>query len=198
MDKVQSVSRWLGIVALGVAGAALWRTESRATTQHAVAPVSVSHASAPATTPSPAPNAPITQLAPSPATNPAPIAPVAAAATLPSIAREHGSLAVRRFVIARGVEDRTPVDPGTTFHLNPTDRLYAFVDAANATGEIAPVVIEFERGNSLVSEVELTVPARPRWRTWGFTRMIHTPGHFTAVLRTREGHELARTDFDVT
>jgi hypothetical protein len=191
MERMHTVTRWLGVVALGVAGVALWRTESRATVPpETSSPTAHTRTTVPAVTQAPAspPVAPPTTVI---ATPPAPVVAAPAPAHL-------GALHVRRFVIARGVENRAPVEPGTSFHLESGDRLFAFIDAANGTGHGSEVQIDFEQGNTRVSEVTLNVPAQPRWRTWGFTRMVHRPGHFTAVVRTLDGRELARSEFDVT
>ena len=114
-------------------------------------------------------------------------------------ARE-GELRVRRLIVARGVEGREPVGAADTFARADVDRLYAFVELGNRTGEEQKVVVTFEPEGDradATGHVELNVGEGARWRTWAFTRMMRA-GEWDAVVRTLDGDELARTSFTVT
>jgi hypothetical protein len=62
------------------------------------------------------------------------------------------------------------------------------------------VFVTFEReGKKTVGHVRLEVPAHnKRWRTWGRTRFIREPGTWNAVIRAKDGTELAKKSFEVT
>jgi hypothetical protein len=132
-----------------------------------------------------------------------PEAPVVATATktkapLTTISNAKSSeLKVKRFVVAERIEKREPV-AATEFTLSNAP-IYAFAELENTGGAEHKVHITFEKGSdTTVGFVDLEVPAsQPRWRTWGHTRFIREAGHWTAVLRTDSGEELARSEFDV-
>src|SRR5690606_26592079 len=69
-----------------------------------------------------------------------------------------------------------------------------FVELNNATGAESSVVITFEHeGGKKVGFIELNVSSEsPRDRIRGRTRNIDESGAWTAVVRTKEGEELAR------
>ncbi len=81
--------------------------------------------------------------------------------------------------------------------------LFAFAELENAGDYEQKVRITFElQGESdeskSVGHVELAVPASSaRWRTWAKTQLVDAPGQWAAVLRDEQGHELARTPFEV-
>jgi hypothetical protein len=108
-------------------------------------------------------------------------------------------LAVRRFVLARGVKDREPVDAGTAFKRDGR-KLYAFVEVENRGGAPAEIVVEFEPpgGGAPHGDVTLAVGAAARWRTWAYTRTADVAGSWTAVVKNKKGKVLARTPFEVT
>ena len=110
-----------------------------------------------------------------------------------------GPIRVRRLVVSTGVRGHEPTGADDVFELGGQRRLYAFVDAANATGEDVALRVTFEpeEGES-AGHVALDVPAgAPRWRTWAWTRHVYTPGRWHAVVRGPDGRELARRAFDV-
>lgn len=111
-----------------------------------------------------------------------------------------GPLRVRRLIVATGVRDREPTGAADVFALGAQRRLYAFVDAANATADDARLRVTFEppgAGES-TGHVALDVPAgAPRWRTWAYTRHVYEPGRWHVVVRGPDGRELARRAFDV-
>ncbi len=106
---------------------------------------------------------------------------------------------LKRLVVTTGVEKREPVKVETL--LAGEEPIFAFMELANESEEDQYVVVTFEREDDLevVGHIKLKVPAeQPRWRTWGRTHMIKDAGPWVAVVRTPEGHELAREPFDVS
>jgi hypothetical protein len=116
-------------------------------------------------TPPAAPSAPVP--APAAATAcgstcpvPAPSAPVPAAleprrASLGADDR----LVVKRFVLARGVKDREPVNAGTTFKADD-HKVYAFVEIENKGSAPAEVVVEFEPPGGGAPHGDVTLAVR--------------------------------------
>ncbi|MFO0708394.1 MAG: hypothetical protein U0353_01070 [Sandaracinus sp.] len=110
-------------------------------------------------------------------------------------------LRVRRLVVSTGVEDREPTGASERFERDEP-RLYAFVDLANR-GDATEVEVVFEPENEtreahVTGLVTLEVPAEVgRHRTWAWSRNVHAPGRWSAIVRDLEGHELARTSFVV-
>lgn len=104
---------------------------------------------------------------------------------------------VKRLIMASDVKDREPIELGQAQSKQP---VVAFVELNNASGAESSVVITFEHENGKkVGFIELNVPGEsPRHRTWGRTRNIDESGIWTAVVRTKEGEELARQSFSVT
>jgi hypothetical protein len=146
--------------------------------------------------------------APAPATaSAAPVSPAPAVSAQAPAAPEprrtalaaDDKLTVRRFVLARGVRNREPVDEGTSFK-SDSRKLYAFVEVENRGGAPAEIVVEFEPpgGGAPHGDVTLAVGAAPRWRTWAYTRTASTAGSWTAVVKNRKGQVLARAPFEVT
>ena len=106
---------------------------------------------------------------------------------------------LKRLVVTTGVEKREPLKVNAL--LADEKPIYAFMELANESAEDQYVVVTFEREDDLevVGHIQLKVPAgQPRWRTWGRTRMIKDAGPWVAVVRTPDGHELAREPFDVS
>ena len=106
---------------------------------------------------------------------------------------------VKRLVVTTGVEKREPVKVDAL--LAGEAPIYAFMELANDSATGQQVVVTFEREDDfeVVGHIKLDVPAeQPRWRTWGRTHMIKDAGPWVAVVRTPDGHELARQPFDVS
>ena len=108
-------------------------------------------------------------------------------------------LAVKRFVLARGVKDREPVDAATTFK-GDAHKVYAFVEIENRGPAPAEIVVEFEPpgGGAPHGDVTLAIGPAARWRTWAYTRTASTAGAWTAVVKNKKGDVLARAPFEVT
>lgn len=107
-------------------------------------------------------------------------------------------LAMRRLIVARGVDDREPVGADSRFRTDE-ERIYAFMEMVNNSDEDRQVVVTFERDDGAeVGHITVNVPANaPRWRTWAWSRHINTPGTWTAVITTPDGTELGRERFQV-
>lgn len=118
-----------------------------------------------------------------------------AAASAPPV---DGAISVRRLVVAHDIADREPV-VGTTPITTTQDRVYAFVEARNAGADGRAVRIYFDGpGGRRVGNVTLEVPgAQRRFRTWGYTRYIDTPGTWRALVVAEDGTVLASQEFEV-
>ena len=177
----------LSVSALVLSGVAMWRAELHASPRdrHVTAPVTP--VAAPAVTPVAAPT-PAPTVAPTPA-------PVAA----PVIRASEGPLAVRRLTVGTGIVNREATGHASEYELASDTRFCAVVELSNrgaASGVRVRFEPEGERGRS-VGLVRLPVPSAPRWRTWGCTERVRTPGTWSAVIETLDGRELARDVFTV-
>jgi hypothetical protein len=103
---------------------------------------------------------------------------------------------VKRLVIASEVKQREPVEIDEA---KIEDPVFAFVELAYDGENEAGVVVTFEHDSGKkVGFVELAIPGpSPRYRTWARTRNISEPGTWTAVVKSRDGEELARKSFTV-
>lgn len=193
MKALDKVLRACAVLALVIAGVALWRAESRAASAPTLAdqariPVVArpTGASVPAATPTPAPALPLDQLARTPRS--------AASRATPS---DRGELRIARLLVTREVRDREPVDPASSFELAYGDKLYAFVDVRGAT-TTRTLHVEFVPDDGApIGLVALEVPSSSRFRTWAFTRGVRRSGHWSVVVRDETGRPLAQTDFEV-
>ncbi len=136
-----------------------------------------------------------TALAPSTAS----VSPTKAAVVAPALASVSGAegLSLARLAVATGVENREPVttQPITT----STEPLYAFLDLSNPTESPRELIVTFERADGTsVARNGLEIPAhQKRWRTWAKARALKQAGTWTVFVRTPEGQELSRQDFEV-
>jgi hypothetical protein len=106
---------------------------------------------------------------------------------------------VKKLVIAKGVQNRQPVDEGETFSADDLDKLYAYVEVENTDAHEGDIVVAFEPPEGPAQgNVTLAVGPSPRWRTWAYTRSAHKLGTWNAVVKTTEGKVLARTPFEIT
>ena len=148
--------------------------------------------------------------APEPAAepDPAPVEPIAAAPAAqtadvvePGVALvEREGVSLASLVIARGVEKRLPVEPGTSFSLAAGNKLYAVMDVKNPDKTESELSVAWLPGGSDAERgaVTLTVGEQPKWRTWAFHSGFKKPGRWTAIVRDTAGEELGRATFDVT
>jgi len=151
----------------------------------------------PAERPAASPGAPTPEVEPTPPPPPAVPPPDAAPAAGQLVAENGVSLA--NLVVARDVDKRQPVDPGTSFAAPEPIRLYAIFDVTNPERAEGQLSVSWltpdgkERGR-----VALSYPDQPRWRTWAFHSHVGQPGRWEAIVRTEDGQELGRAPFDVT
>lgn len=175
----------MSLSALALAGAAMWRAESHASPRAARPAAPVTPVAAPAV----APVTPVVAVA-----APAPVAaPVAAPRPV------EGPLTVRRLTVGTAVVDREAAGHASEYELASDTRLCAVVELANR-GAASAVRVRFEpEGDAArsVGHVRLAAPSAPRWRTWGCSERVRTPGTWSAVVETLDGRELARDVFTV-
>lgn len=107
-------------------------------------------------------------------------------------------LAVKRFVVTTGIEQREPLASSGP-EVADGKPVYAFAELVNRGDSEQQLTVTFERMGSSerVGFATLKVPANvPRHRTWANTRFIREPGMWEAVLWNGD-LELARTGFSV-
>ncbi|MFK7986876.1 MAG: DUF2914 domain-containing protein [Sandaracinaceae bacterium] len=136
---------------------------------------------------------------PAPASPPAAPEPVVEDNPYEPELRTRGDVRVRRLILATGVSRHEPTGAADVFTLQGQERLYAFVEAVNASGEAVELDVTFEPPTGeIAGHVALDVPARARrFRTWAYTRHVYEPGRWDAVVRSPDGRVLARRAFDV-
>jgi hypothetical protein len=153
-------------------------------------PSSTSSTSAPPTPAAPAATPVATQAA-------APTVVSAAPTPKPAPVKQAEKLALKRLVLAHGIDNKEPQDVSTSFNAKES-RVYAFVEVENPEKLPGEVTVEFEPPKGKAQgEVKLAVGEGARWRTWAFTRQAHEPGEWTAIVRDSKGHELGRQTFNV-
>jgi len=143
------------------------------------------------------PVAPPVEPTPTPPVEPTPPAAPAVPGDGPLVALNGITLA--NLVIAKGVENRQPVEPGTSFDVPESGRLYVVFDVMNLNlveDELAVTWLS-PKGKEL-GKVSLAVTKAPKWRTWAFHSNIKQPGRWEAIVRTADGQELGRAPFEVT
>ncbi len=102
-----------------------------------------------------------------------------------------------RFVIARDVQSREPVDVASSFPVG--EKLFAFVEIGNDPRTEGTITLGFERDGATSSPtpIELHHNHMPTFRTWAY-QTPRRAGRWYAVARTSEGEELGRVAYDVT
>jgi len=176
--------------------------------ESAPVPSDVKPAASAAAEPAPVPKPATPTPEPTPPPAAAPVESIAAtAATTPAAEAAPGvvlveceGISLASLVIARGVEKRQPVEPGTSFSLAAGNKLYAILEVKNPEKIAAELSVAWlpdgtdkERG-----AVTLSVGEQPKWRTWAFHSGFKKPGRWTAIVRDTNGEELGRATFDVT
>jgi Protein of unknown function (DUF2914) len=177
----------MSLAALVFSGVSAWRADSHASTRDA-RPVAVR---APVVTPvaAPAAHAPV----------PVTVVPAVAAPAVVALAAPVAGLEVRRIAVGTGIENREVVGHASEYELTRGQRFCAMVEAVNV-GAPRRVRVRFEHDGDAahsVGFVSLAVPRADRYRTWGCTERVQTPGTWSAVVETADGHELARDVFTV-
>lgn len=110
-------------------------------------------------------------------------------------------LHLSRIVMARGIEEREPIDSGTRFSVSSSEeRIYAYIEVANpdsAEDELEVRWIRADSPDDVISSVQVNVGPHPRWRTWAYTSLIRQPGSYMAIVADSEGRLIARAPFEV-
>ena len=163
----------------------------RAAAEPALAPEPATPAPEPAATPDPAAVEPVAAV---------PIDPSAPEAAPGVDLLEREGVSLGSLVIARGVEKRQPVEPGTSFSLAGGNKLYAIMEVNNPEklGSELSVAWLLEGSDGERGAVTLAVGEQPKWRTWAYHSGFKKPGRWAAVVRDAGGVELGRATFDVT
>lgn len=175
----------MSLAALLFSGVTAWRSDSHATPRSA--PATTAHV-APVVTPTPV----VVRPAPAPVL-------VAHAEVLRGVASPVDGFEVRRIAVGTGVENREVVGHASEYELTRGQRFCAMVEAVN-TRSARSVRVRFEPDGDVahsVGFVRLAVPRAERYRTWGCTERVQTPGTWSAVVETLDGRVLARDVFTV-
>lgn len=113
--------------------------------------------------------------------------------------RGASALKILRLVVSRGVTDREPFGPATSFSSAEVERLYAFVELSNEARIPSEVGVTFTSPSGVaLQRVRLDVGSLKRWRTWASTRKARAPGVWSVAVSDADGNELARTSFTMT
>lgn len=104
---------------------------------------------------------------------------------------------LQRFVLARGVDGREPVDESDSFRGD--EKIFAFMQFANPDTAPFAFRVHWEpvSGPATTYGVKLKVESAARYRTWSWTAIPRQPGQYKAVLRTLDGKELASKPFTI-
>ncbi|MCA9646123.1 MAG: DUF2914 domain-containing protein [Polyangiaceae bacterium] len=107
-------------------------------------------------------------------------------------------LRIKRLVVTTEIDKREPVEV-SSFEAG-SGPIYAFMELENPADEQQDVLVTFIHSSGRkVGLVELHIPAKQRrWRTWGRTQNIKQGGEWEAIVTDADGHELARTKFQVS
>ncbi|MGD8374761.1 MAG: DUF2914 domain-containing protein [Acidobacteriota bacterium] len=118
-------------------------------------------------------------------------------AALPATASEGTTLDVEDAAIARGVEEREPVDAGTDF---PADvgELFCFTRITGGSGDAETSVVHvWRRGEEEVARVRLPVRGAS-WRTWSRKRVLPSwTGEWTVDVEDTAGNVLETLSFTI-
>jgi hypothetical protein len=110
------------------------------------------------------------------------------------------ALSVKKLVVATGVErgSREPLGVAESFKQGEFEKIVAYVELENP-GDESEVQVSFDPPSDAPTKgnVWLDVGTSPRWRTWASTKGVAEKGEWTAVVKTRDGRELARESFVV-
>lgn len=136
-------------------------------------------------------------LEPDPEPAPAP-APEPAQPKVPDYVPAPEDVQLQRFVLARHVDNRIPMEMDDTF-TTEDERIYAFLNFENLDAPEYQVTVHFEPADGPATPygVTLNVGTGPRWRTWAFTRVRRDPGTYRCVVRNTAGEEIASQLFEI-
>ncbi|MBI5498718.1 MAG: DUF2914 domain-containing protein [Deltaproteobacteria bacterium] len=111
-----------------------------------------------------------------------------------------GEITFRRVVLCKGVKDREPVEPTSTFRREREGQVWVYLDAVNAAEIDQHVSITFEavdRPGAAAPPVDLKIGTGARYRTWAWATAWRPAGRYRVVIRDAEGRVLARAPFEV-
>ncbi len=113
---------------------------------------------------------------------------------------ETDGLAISELAVARGIESRRPIDPGTTFAVNSFERIYVFLKVSNPSKQAAEVIVSWapEGSDKERGKVRVSIGAQPRWRTWAYTRTVKKPGRYRVLVRNADEDIIATAPFEIT
>jgi hypothetical protein len=116
----------------------------------------------------------------------------------PQIAETDGVM-LNSIILARGVDKREPVEPGTQFTMGDGQKIYVILDVKNETGEDAMLTVSWKMPESdrEIGKTELAVKSAKSWRTWSFTRWAKKTGTWEAIVRDAAGEIIARAPFKI-
>jgi hypothetical protein len=115
-----------------------------------------------------------------------------------SPSKEPGPTKTAGITLAKGVEKRAPVAPGTRFAQGDFERLYAFMKVSNPAGEASEVTVGWTpEGGKERGTVTVAIGAEKRWRTWAFTKVVKEPGKWSVVVRDKEGAVIGEAPFEI-
>ncbi|MBN2719367.1 MAG: DUF2914 domain-containing protein [Deltaproteobacteria bacterium] len=102
-------------------------------------------------------------------------------------------------ILAKGVDKREPVEPGTQFTLADGEKIYAIMDVSNTTEDASELTVSWKmpNGDKEIGKTSLDVKAAKSWRTWAFTRYAKKSGIWEAIVRNAEGEVIARAPFEI-
>ncbi|MBN2526283.1 MAG: DUF2914 domain-containing protein [Deltaproteobacteria bacterium] len=102
-------------------------------------------------------------------------------------------------ILAKGVHQREPVEPGTSFSVADGTKIYAILDVHNATEAPAELSVSWKLPASDREIGTTAVEAKPAksWRTWSFTRWAKKVGVWEVIVRNANGDIIARAPFEV-
>lgn len=105
---------------------------------------------------------------------------------------------IKRFVFAKGVAGREPVDANALFVENDGP-VYAYLELENVSGADTEINLHWERveGSAPRGAVTLDVGAGPRFRTWAYTRNLKA-GHWFCIVSDGLGQEIGRAEVAVS
>jgi len=112
---------------------------------------------------------------------------------------ETEGLGLAELTVARGVEERKPVDPGQRFSLADGKKLYAVMVVSNPEKVESEVTVAWQPdGGKERGGVTVKVGPQPRWRTWAYHSHFKKPGLYYAIVRSAEGQVLGKAPFVIT
>jgi hypothetical protein len=110
-----------------------------------------------------------------------------------------GTFQLVELALARGVEDRKPVQVASEGAAIAADgaRLYAYLHVFNKGASKALKVV-WTRGEKVYHQATVSVGRSPSWRTWAYLEARPVlKGSWTVTILDEEGKELARRAFRI-